>query len=43
MIEEKSKSFPRSPYDYVIGFIHGFLFGTIPFGIYYITRFLSNK
>jgi hypothetical protein len=34
---------PKSKYDYVIGFIHGFCIGFIPISIYQIFLFITKK
>ena len=33
---------PKSRYDYVVGFIHGFCVGIIPLGIYHMILFLQK-
>ncbi len=30
--------FPKRPYDYILGFIHGFTIGLIPLSIYFISK-----
>ncbi len=30
--------YPKNPYDYLLGFIHGFTFGLIPLSLYIISK-----